>query len=94
MRSSAGGNKKAGYDPCELALAGRIADIEIRAVPMRELHEDTEAHDQSDQIGRSGRVRGHIEESGSSHISSTVLALNIEEVGHNCWVLEVYLLGI
>ena len=24
----------------------------------------------------------------------TVLALNIEEVGHNCWVLEVYLLGI
>ena len=24
----------------------------------------------------------------------TVLAQNIEEVGHNCWVLEVYLLGI
>ena len=24
----------------------------------------------------------------------TVLALNIEEVGHICWVLEVYLLGI
>ena len=25
---------------------------------------------------------------------TTVLALNIEEAGHNCWVLEVYLLGI
>ena len=27
-------------------------------------------------------------------MSGTVLALIIEEVGHNCWVLEVYLLGI
>ena len=25
---------------------------------------------------------------------SSVLALNIEEVGHTCWMLEVYLLGI
>ena len=25
---------------------------------------------------------------------TTVLALIIDEVGHNCWVLEVYLLGI
>ena len=25
---------------------------------------------------------------------STVLALHIEEDGHICWVLEVYLLGI
>ena len=27
-------------------------------------------------------------------LKRTVLALNIEEVGHNCWVLEFYLLGI
>ena len=25
---------------------------------------------------------------------STLLALNIKVVGHNCWVLEVYSLGI
>ena len=24
----------------------------------------------------------------------TALALTVEEVGHNCWLLEVYLLGI
>ena len=26
-------------------------------------------------------------------VGYTVLVLNIEAVGHNCWALEVYLLG-
>ena len=64
---------------------------------------DSTAHTNQRQVPQGGTPTGdkylqqqvmHELATQNHSAPATVLALNIDEVGHNCWVLEVNLLGI
>ena len=58
-------------------------DMRLRISPCLEVSKCA-----SDEVMIIGGILGMM-----SNVGNTVLALNIEAVGHHCWVLEAYLLG-